>query len=144
MNEALMIRLIRYCKENKKQDFQLMIEELQPYDIAQLYRDLPTKHHHKFLLLMESKQIANLLQELEPPMQIDIVQKLGVELSSNIMNLMERDDLADFLNELSVDKIEELLFAMKKEAITIDPKSHAVSKRNRWWIDDQSIRMDSQ
>jgi magnesium transporter len=114
-NEALMIRLIRYCKENKKQEFQLMIDELHPYDIAQLYKELPTKHHHKFLLLMESKQIANLLQELDPPMQLDIVQKLGVELSSNIMNLMERDDLADFLNELSVDKIEELLYAMKKE-----------------------------
>lgn len=114
-NEALMIRLIRFCKENKKQEFQLMIDELHPYDIARLYIELPTKHHHKFLLLMESKQIANLIQELEPPMQLDIVQKLGVELSSHIMNLMERDDLADFLNELSVDKIEELLFAMKKE-----------------------------
>jgi magnesium transporter len=113
--EAMMIQFIRCCKENKKQEFQLMIDELHPYDIAKIYRELPAKHRHKFLMLMESKQIANLIQELDSPMQIDIVQKLGVELSSNIMNLMERDDLADFLNELSVDKIEELLFAMKRE-----------------------------
>lgn len=48
-------------------------------------------------------------------MQIEILHKLGIERSSKVMDLMDNDDLADLLNELSVDKIQEFLDVMKKE-----------------------------
>jgi magnesium transporter len=113
--EQLMLNVIRCCKEHKMTDFQQLIEELQPYDIADLYQNLPEKHHHKFLMLMAPKQIAMLIQELDTPLQVEVVQKLGVEKSSKAMDFMERDDLVDFLNQLSDQETEEFLSSMKKE-----------------------------
>lgn len=117
--KQLTVLTIKYLKEAKKEAFQLIIDELQPYDIAQLYRDLPEKHHFKFLLYLTPRQIADLIQELESDLQIEILHRLGIEKSSRIMDLMENDDLADLLNELSVEKIQEYLAAMKAEDSTI-------------------------
>ncbi|HEY0826481.1 MAG TPA: magnesium transporter [Bacilli bacterium] len=113
--EQTMLHVIRCCKEHKKDEFQGIIDELQPYDIAAIYRNLPEKHHPKFILMLEPKQIAVLIQELDIPLQVEMLQLLGVEKSSSIMNLMEKDDLADLLNGLSEERIAQFLSAMKKE-----------------------------
>ncbi|MGO4889650.1 magnesium transporter [Anaerobacillus sp. MEB173] len=113
--DQIVVLIIKYINDNKKESFQLLMEELQPYDIAKLYRDLPEKHQHKFLTFLSPQQIAALIQELESDLQIAILHKLGIEKSSKVMDLMENDDLADLLNELSVDKIQEFLSSMKKE-----------------------------
>ncbi len=119
MNEdQLTVLIIKYLKENKKGAFEKITDELQPYDIAQLYRNLPEKHHFKFLLYLSPKQIADLIQELESELQIEILHRLGVEKATKIMNLMEHDDLADLLSELSVEKIQEYLSTMKHEHST--------------------------
>ncbi|UOE96290.1 magnesium transporter [Alkalihalobacillus sp. LMS39] len=111
----MLVLVIKYLKESKKAAIQEILDELHPYDFAQLYRGLPEKHHHKFLLFLTPQQIADLIQELESDMQIEILHKLGIERSSNIMNLMDNDDLADLLSELSVDRIQEFLEGMKQE-----------------------------
>lgn len=113
--EEIMLLVIQNIKENKRDEMQQIIDELQPYDIGQLYSNLPEKHRLKFLGMLQPKQIANLIQELHPSMQIDILHKLGVQQSSNIMDLMENDDLADLLHQLSVDKIEQFLSSMQAE-----------------------------
>ncbi len=116
MTEAQMLVLvIKYLREGKRIALQDILEELHPYDVGQLYRGLPEKHHHKFLTFLTPEQIADLLQELDYEMQIEILHRLGVERSSKIMNLMEYDNLADLLNELSVNKIQEFLDAMQQE-----------------------------
>lgn len=113
--EQILLLIIKYLKELKKEDFQGIIDELQPYDIAKIYRDLPEKHRLKFLLFLTPKQIAELIQELDRRLQADVLQKLGVEKSSTIMGLMDNDDLADLLNEMSVEKIQEFLSQMGNE-----------------------------
>lgn len=113
--DQLLVLVIKYIKEAKRTALQQLLDELHPYDFAQLYRGLPEKHHHKFLTFITPDQIADLIQELEYDMQIEILQQLGIERSSKVMNLMDNDDLADLLNELSVDKIQEFLDVMKKE-----------------------------
>lgn len=113
--EELLLYLIKILKENKRQEFQNLLEELQPYDIAELYTSLPKKHHHKFILMSTPEQIALLLQELDSEYLVEILQKLGVEKASKILDLMENDDLADLLSELSIDKIDAYLKAMKAE-----------------------------
>ncbi|OIJ15110.1 magnesium transporter [Anaerobacillus alkalilacustris] len=119
MNEdQLTVQIIKYLKENKKSAFEKVLDELQPYDIAQLYRNLPEKNHLKFLLFLTPKEIADLIQELESDLQIEIIHRLGVEKSSKIMDLMENDNLADLLSELSVENIQEYLSVMKAEDST--------------------------
>lgn len=111
----MLVLVIKYIKESKRESLQQLLDELHPYDFAQLYRGLPEKHHHKFLTFLTPKQIADLIQELDSEVQIEILHKLGIERSSKIMNLMDNDDLADLLSELSGDKIQEFLEGMKKE-----------------------------
>lgn len=113
--EQILLLIIKYLKELKKEDFQGIVDELQPYDIAKIYRELPEKHRLKFLLFLTPKQIAELIQELDLGQQADVLQKLGVEKSSTIMGLMDNDDLADLLNEMSEEKIQEFLSQMGKE-----------------------------
>ncbi|WP_134702846.1 magnesium transporter [Ammoniphilus sp. YIM 78166] len=111
----ILLVVIKLMKELKKEDFKLIMEELQPYDIAHLYKNLPEKHRHKFLTFLSSKQVAILLQELDTDLQLQILHKLGVAKSSEVMDLMENDDLVDLLHELTIENSEEFLASMKKE-----------------------------
>lgn len=79
--EELFLYLIKILKENKRQKFQNLLEELQPYDIAELYTSLPKIHHHKFILMSTPEQITLLLQELDSENLVEILQKLGVQKS---------------------------------------------------------------
>lgn len=113
--DEIMLRVIRYMKEMKHHEFQELIEELQPYDLAKLYMNLPEKHRMKFVTFLNPRQTAFLIQELDHELQVSILQKLGVEKSSRVLDLMDNDNLADLLSELSVDDMEELLASMQKE-----------------------------
>ncbi|MBM4761657.1 magnesium transporter [Bacillus sp. B15-48] len=112
-NEIL-LALIQAIKEGKKTAFQETIDELQPYDIAQQYDRMPSKHRNKFLLFLTIEQLTELMQELNREDQLDVLHKLGVEKSTKVLDLMENDDLASFLSDLEPEKIEEILSEMKQ------------------------------
>ncbi|MDG5787953.1 magnesium transporter [Evansella sp. AB-P1] len=113
--DQLTVLIIKYLREGKKESFNKLIEEFHPYDLAQLYRDLPDKHHFKFLTYLSSKQIADLIMELEQDIQMEVLQKLGIQKSSEVMDIMDNDDLADMLSEISEEKLEEYFSAMQKD-----------------------------
>lgn len=113
--EQLLSMLVRCLKDNKRAEFQTMIDELQPYDVAECYLALPASQRQRFLLFSTPGQIAIMLQELERKEQWQIVHMLGVEKSSKIMDLMENDDLADMLSEMSGESIQEYLDSMQRE-----------------------------
>ncbi|RBP91449.1 magnesium transporter [Cytobacillus firmus] len=113
--DQITLQIIKSLKEGKKKEFHGILEELQPYDIARVFEGLPEKHHTRFLLLLSPKQIADLIQELEKPFQLEILTKLGIEKSGHVMDLMDNDDLASLLEDLSPAKLEELLSGMKEE-----------------------------
>jgi magnesium transporter len=55
------------------------------------------------------------MQELEKEEQLEVLNKLGIEKSSKVLDLMDNDDLALLLDELSPEKKESLLSGMKVE-----------------------------
>jgi magnesium transporter len=111
----ILLSIIKSIKEMKPKEFQAIIDELQPYDIANVFQTIPEKHRHKFLIYLDLKQLAVLLQELDSEIQIEILHKLGTEKSSKIMDLMENDDLADLLSQLSIDELQGFLASMKQD-----------------------------
>jgi magnesium transporter len=113
--EEIMVLTIKYLKEQRKAELQAVLDELQPYDMAVLYADFPEKHRSRFITYLTSAQIADLLEELAPEVQTDLLYRLGVTRSAEIMGMMENDDLADLLGRLSVETIEQYLQSMKKE-----------------------------
>ncbi|MGG1680242.1 magnesium transporter, partial [Neobacillus sp. NRS-1170] len=101
-------------KENKKGDFEAILEELQPYDIAKIYGDLPEKHKGRFLLFLKFDVLADLMEELETTDQLDLLNKLGIEKSNKVLDLMDNDDLALLLHDLSPEKKDSLLSGMNR------------------------------
>ncbi|WP_018931733.1 magnesium transporter [Gracilibacillus lacisalsi] len=109
------LAIIQAIKDGKKAVFQELIDELQPYDMAQQYHNLPVKHRNKFLLYLSIEQLTDLLQELDKEEQLEVIYKLGIEKSSKVLDLMQNDDLASLLTDLEPEKIEELLSEMQEE-----------------------------
>ncbi|ULT57271.1 magnesium transporter [Neobacillus drentensis] len=118
--DEISLYIIKTLKENKKAEFEAILEELQPYDVAKIYEDLPEKHKGRFLLFLNTDVLADLMEELDKEEQLGLLNILGIEKSSQVLDLMDNDDLALLLNELSPEKKDSLLSGMKKE------ESHAV------------------
>ncbi len=113
--DQIALQMIKSLKENRRQEFERIIDELQPYDIAQIYEDLPEKHKTRFLLFLNIDSLADLIQELNKEKQIEVLNKLGLERKGKVLDEMDNDDLASLLEDLSPKKIESLLAGMKKE-----------------------------
>lgn len=109
------LAIIQCLKEGKKKVFQEIMDELQPYDMAQHYHYLPSKHRNKFLIYLSIEQLTALMQELNKEDQLNVLHKLGIEKSTKVLDLMENDDLANLLLELKPNEIEEILSSMKQE-----------------------------
>ncbi|MBU8879917.1 magnesium transporter [Bacillus sp. FJAT-29790] len=138
------LHIIKVLKENKKKEFETIIDELQPYDIAQIYENLPEKHKTRFLLYLSFDQLAELIEELNKEKQLEVLNKLGIEKTGKVLDLMDNDDLASLLDDLSPNKIASLLSGMKKSESQIvqdimkyPPESAGRLMTNRFvWIRD--------
>lgn len=115
--DEIALQIIKTLKENKKRDFITILEELQPYDVAKIYEDLPEKHKVRFLLFLNFDVLADLMEELDKEEQLEVLNKLGIEKSSKVLDLMDNDDLALLLDELSPEKKDSLLSGMKSEEL---------------------------
>lgn len=113
-NEIL-LTIIQSLKDGENVTFHEIIDELQPYDMVQLYLQMLPRHKSKFLQYLSIEQLTDLIQELDKKDQLDILQKLGIEKSTKVLDLMENDDLVSLLSDLDSEKMEELISEMKEE-----------------------------
>lgn len=57
---------------------QKLIDELQPYDIAIIYTDLPLKFKSRFLMFLNNHLLADVIQEIEDTnLQYELLHKLS-------------------------------------------------------------------
>ncbi|WP_043934368.1 magnesium transporter [Bacillus sp. EB01] len=113
--DQITLLVIKAIKENKRKEFETILDELQPYDVARLFEDFPEKHKTRFLLYLNPHLLADLLEELDTEEQHDVLNRLGIEKTGKVLDLMDNDDLASLLEELSPERISALLSGMKKE-----------------------------
>ncbi|WP_142830355.1 magnesium transporter [Planococcus soli] len=140
--DEITLALIKSLKESKVNEFQDILDELQPYDMAIQYRHLPDKHRNKFLLFLTIRQLTEVMQELSKNEQIDILQKLGLEKSAKVLDRMDNDDLALLLADLEPERIEELLSQINQDdsrfvqnTMTYPPETAGRLMNNRYvWI----------
>lgn len=113
------LAIIQALKDGKKEAFLDIIDEFQPYDLAQQYLHLAHKYRNKFILYLSIEQLTDFIQELENEDQLEVLHKVGIEKSTEVLDLMENDDLADLLANVEPEKMEELLSEMKQEEYQI-------------------------
>jgi magnesium transporter len=149
LEDQLTLSVIKALKEGKSNEFEQIIDELQPYDIAILYKILPEKHRYRFLLYLHTSQLADLLEELEKDEQLEILNKLGIEKSGKVMDEMDNDDLASLLENLSPELMEDFLSGMKKEesdavqnlmSYPVETAGRLMTNRFVWIPDNYTVR----
>ncbi|MGS2780008.1 magnesium transporter [Robertmurraya sp. GLU-23] len=139
--------IIKALKESKRKEFDAILDELQPYDVARIYGELPEKHKKRFLLYLNIDMLADLIEELSKTEQLDVLNRLGIERSGEVLDEMDNDDLASLLDDLSPEKISQLLSGMKKEEskavqdiMNYPPETAGRLMTNRFvWIRDYYI-----
>lgn len=147
--DQITLHIIKTLKENKKNEFEAIVDELQPYDIAQIYESMPEKHKTRFLLFLKIDLLADLIQELSKENQIEILNKLGIEKKGKVLDEMDNDDIASLLEDLSPEKIAAILTGMKKEESKIvqdimnyppETAGRLMTNRFVWIRNDYSVR----
>ncbi|KAA0546701.1 magnesium transporter [Bacillus sp. BGMRC 2118] len=139
------LKVIKALKEGKKRELIAIFDELQPYDLAKLYTLLPEKHRYRFLLYLTTEQIADMVEELDDKeLQLEILNKLGIEKTGKVMDEMDNDDLATLLEDLSPDEQEGYLSSMNQaeseavqQLMSFEPETAGRLMTNRFvWIRD--------
>lgn len=141
-DNEIAVAIIQALKEAKKNEFQKIVDELQPYDVAQQYKLLPSKHQNKFLLYLTVEQMTDMIQELDQTTRLQVLHRLGFERTTEVLDLMENDNVMSFLSELDPERVEELISEMKEEEssvvqnmMTYPPETAGRLMNNRFvWI----------
>jgi len=118
--EKLLDTIVQWLKENNRKELIPLLDELQPYDIANVYVKLPVKLKPRFLHFLSNPVLADCLQEMENPhQQYDLISKLPLEKKAEVLNLMDNDDLAMLLDSLPEEKTQALLSVMRHDESSI-------------------------
>lgn len=105
--------IIALQKRDKKM-FRQQLENLQPYDWGQIFFQLNTVFRRYFIELLSFEDIGELLKELEPAEQQEVLQVLGPDKTVLVLNQMPSDDVADLLGELEETHVQSLLKDMER------------------------------
>jgi magnesium transporter len=99
-------------EENVKEEW---IEENHPIDIAEALSDLDASEINNFTKLLETEDLADIFEESEKELQIDILRCKSSEEIIEIFSHMAADDITDILGLLPIKKRKELLRHMKQD-----------------------------
>ncbi|MBS3872904.1 MAG: magnesium transporter [Firmicutes bacterium] len=90
----------------------LLFEELQPADIADLLVFLDRKEQKAVILQLSNEDGARVFENLEARLQQSLLADLGSIKAAEILESMSSDDIADFVGELSPQEAQAVLNLM--------------------------------
>jgi magnesium transporter len=97
------------------QEVRLWLDELQPYDKAYIYLNLPESYRKPFLNELLSEEVAEIMQEMDEEDQAVLIESLGINEASGVLNHMSSDDVADLLGNMEATNVDALLETMQTE-----------------------------
>ncbi|CAM4201115.1 magnesium transporter [Paenibacillus tarimensis] len=92
-----------------------VLQELQPFDMAALFVSLEPTQQPQLLRMLDTELLADMMQELSPHAQYDAFRLLGRNRTTEVMDRMDNDDLALFLDALSEEDRNRFLANMDAE-----------------------------
>jgi magnesium transporter len=88
---------------------------LHPADLAEIISEVSQKERTALFGSLDVDTAAEALHELEPHVQVDIIDDMSKEQASDILERMPPDEAADVLGDLPEAKAQELINLMEKE-----------------------------
>lgn len=139
---SLIPQLKHDLQHHASEKITLLLNELQPYDLAEVYTLLPENLQLTFINELSNWQTAALIQELESQEQLKLLRTLDQAKTTAVLDLMENDDLADMLANVSTQEANALLAHMKQEEsssvqrlLSYEPESAGGIMTNRFvWV----------
>ncbi len=89
--------------------------KLHPADLAEIISEVSQKERSAIFGSLDVETAAEALHELEPSVQVDIIDDMTSEKASDILEQMPPDEAADVLGDLPEDKAQELIKLMEKD-----------------------------
>jgi Mg2+ transporter MgtE len=91
------------------------VAQLHPADLAEIISEVSQKERTALFGSLDVATAAEALHELEPGVQVDIIDDMSKERASDILEAMPPDEAADVLGDLPEAKAQELINLMEKE-----------------------------
>lgn len=89
--------------------FKEITNDIQAYDLASLYINLPVKEQDGFICLASTQQMADIIAELNKDYQYAILRRMDTGKTSEVIQHMSNDDLISLLTYMDTDEAEILL-----------------------------------
>ncbi len=91
------------------------ISHIHPADLAEIITEVSQKERTALFGSLDVDTAAEALHELEPRVQVNIIDDMSKERASDILERMPPDEAADVLGDLPEAKAQELINLMEKE-----------------------------
>jgi len=91
------------------------VSSMHPADLAEIISEVSQKERTAIFGTLDVDTAAEALHELEPRVQVDIIDDMSKERASDILERMPPDEAADVLGDLPEAKAQELINLMEKE-----------------------------
>jgi magnesium transporter len=91
------------------------VARIHPADLAEIISEVSQKERTALFGSMDVETAAEALHELEPQVQVDIIDDMSKEQASDILEQMPPDEAADVLGDMPQAKAQELINLMEKE-----------------------------
>lgn len=92
-----------------------LLAQLHPADLADIVEELAHKDRQAIITALDDVTAAEALSEVDPRMQVSIVESMDTARAADIVEEMPPDDAADLLGDLSEETSSELLDDMGHE-----------------------------
>ncbi|ADO77247.1 magnesium transporter [Halanaerobium praevalens] len=113
-NNNIKADINKHLKEEEKFK-EKWLEEHHPIDIAEALSELDSSRLKEFTGLLKTENLADIFEEAEEDLQIDILKTKSSQAIIEIFSHMAADDITDILGLLTIRKRKELLRHMKQD-----------------------------
>ncbi|MCG7408870.1 magnesium transporter [Paenibacillus sp. ACRRX] len=99
---------------SNRANMQEQFKKWQPYDLSVAYRELELRHRSLLIDIIELEPLVDMMRELEPRLQMEVLQLVGRARAAEALNRMDNDDLADMMAEVPYEAKEYMLSLMEQ------------------------------
>ena len=103
-------------EEKKYAEIKKILNEMNDYDIAEIFEDLPTTEQLKIFRLLTKDIAADVFSYMETDTQSKLITLLSEKEAVEIINDMASDDAADLMDEIPANVVSRLLNKVDPEA----------------------------
>ncbi len=116
LTKGLKADIKTYLAQGDMEKLRLLLNELYPEDIAELFFSLTTEEMQEVLELLSKEDAVSTLSSLDEDLRVKLLKLYTPDhIAKEFVDYMDSDDAADLLNDLPADMTEEIIALLTDE-----------------------------